>query len=821
MANLLRGSCRFGAAPHHLVVALNVGPTFRGALFVTIIGYNLGTADVPIATEGWSHMDLTFLGGAREIGASALLLEVAGHRLLIDGGMRPTERADARLPDLAPLDKRPPEAILITHAHIDHTGGLPLLAGLYPTIPIYATESTLVLMRLLLADSVRIMEQESLHPDGETPLYTSAQVDALLARVTPVAFHHPMTPLAQAPEIIIQFLPAGHILGAAMLLIETPEGRLLHTGDISVTDQRTVKGVALDALPQADVMICEGTYGNRSHTNRREEERGLVQTVQAIIAGGGRVLLPAFAVGRAQELVLILKAFRASGALSPVPIYLDGMVRAVCSAYQSQAHDLHPALQRALQNARRPLFADPELQIFNVQRERTSLLSRDSSCIVISSSGMLTGGASPLYAAAWASHSQDGIIFSGYQDEESPGAAFLKAQRGSVVTLEAQRIALECQVARYNLSGHAGAEQLVHVIQKVAPAHLLLVHGAPESLEALARRFPKRDVQIPGTGVTICLTPQPHGAALTVPPSSGEPELLPVVEASPGQPEPPPPSLSDLWRLALAAGPGRPWSEVELGQAYYGAAYRPALRPTIAATLREASSLFKLIRVGAQWTYQPRPLPEGDAAEDSGAVTEGEIVLVQGRHGTPGLALVTRAPLSGIVSLIAEHWKGSQHPFNHVQLRPDVRRDAWLERPTDAVKADLRTWHAGLEHEWVDLIALWQGCQGSPICFAEICGRSKTEAERLAWGLEFLQHGHMLFRRDGIGFQPRAAREVLTGQEGFVHHLTLVEAGDGARVQVGERQGTLTGRSAWHSVEVRWEDGQATRVRTRNAQFAV
>jgi Cft2 family RNA processing exonuclease len=762
-------------------------------------------------------MNLTFLGGAREIGASSLLLEVAGHRLLVDGGMRPTASEGARLPDLAPLA---PEAILITHAHIDHTGGLPLLAGLYPTIPIYATESTIALMHLLLRDSVRIMEQEQLQPDGETPLYSAEQVDALLARITPVAFHQPLVPLATAPEITVQFLPAGHILGAAMLLLETPEGRLLHTGDISVTDQRTVKGLAMDALPQAEVLICEGTYGNRSHANRREEERGLVQTVQAIIAAGGRVLLPAFAVGRAQELVLILKAFRASGTLSPVPIYLDGMVRAVCSAYQNQSHDLHPSVRRFLQNARRPLFADPQLQIFNVQREqRTALLSRESPFIVVSSSGMLAGGASPLYAATWATRPQDGIVFSGYQDEESPGAALLTAQRGSVVRLQEQRLLLQCQVARYSLSAHADAEQLVHVIQKVEPDHLLLVHGAPEALEALARRFPKREVQIPVVGQTIHLTPRRRGSPSPV--DDGRLSATPLPPPALTLVERPAPSLSDLWRIALEAGPARPWTEVELGSAYYGAAYRPELRPTITAVLRAASSRFKCIRVGAQWTYQPRPESEGAAQEDSTPVVPGEIVLVQGKQGTPGLALVTQATLNGRVSLVVEHWKGSQHPFNVVQLRPEIRRDGWLERPPDEVKADLRMWHAQLAEEWVDLIALWQRCQGSQICYAEVCASSATEAERLAWGVEFLQYGPMLFRRGGTCWQPRATEEVFVGQQGFAHHVTLVEAGAGARVQVVESQGTLTGRSTWQYVEVCWESGQTTRVRTRNARLVM
>ncbi len=472
-------------------------------------------------------MELMFLGGAREVGASCTLLQVAGHHILIDGGMRPAARAgQPRLPDLTMLDKTPPEALLITHAHIDHTGALPLIASLYPHIPIYATESTRVLTEILLRDSVRIMEQEGLDPDKETPLYNAEQVDALLGRITTVNFQQPFAPLPAAPGVYVRFLPAGHILGAAMLFFETPEGTLLHTGDISVTDQRTIKGLDVLALPQADVMICEGTYGNRLHTNRKDEERKLAETVQQVLARGGRVLCPTFAIGRSQEVTLILKAYRASGQVSPVPIYLDGMVRSVCTAYQNQSHDLHPHLQRYLTNARRPLFADPDLRIFAVRsQDRAALLGKPTPMVVISSSGMLSGGASPLYAAEMAQREQDCIIFSGYQDEESPGAAMLNAQQGGRLLIGEQFVTVNCQVTRYNLSGHADAEQIVHTVTRVNPKQLILVHGMPDALEALARRFSRLHVEIPAAGSK--LTIEPHHSTMSAHPSIHPASLYP------------------------------------------------------------------------------------------------------------------------------------------------------------------------------------------------------------------------------------------------------------------------------------------------------
>ena len=135
----------------------------------------------------------------------------------------------------------PADAILVTHAHIDHTGALPLVASRFPEIPIYATESTIALMRLLLLDSVRIMEAEHLQPDGETPLYSEVMVEALLERIVPIDFGQPFHPLPHNPTLTVRYIRAGHILGAGMLLLETPEGRILHTGtSLSPTSARSV-----------------------------------------------------------------------------------------------------------------------------------------------------------------------------------------------------------------------------------------------------------------------------------------------------------------------------------------------------------------------------------------------------------------------------------------------------------------------------------------------------------------------------------------------------------------------------------------------------
>lgn len=759
-------------------------------------------------------MELTFLGGASEVGASCTLLQVAGRTLLIDGGMRPAAReGQSRLPDLSLLDARPPEALIITHAHIDHTGALPLIASLFPHMPIYATESTRVLTDALLRDSVRIMEQEQLRPDGETPLYNDLQVDAFLGRIQVMGFRQPFAPLPSSPDVTVQFLPAGHILGAAMLFFETPEGTLFHTGDISFSDQRTIKGLDINVFPQADIMISEGTYGNRFHTSRKEEEQRLTATVQQVLERGGRILCPAFAVGRAQEVTLILKAYRASGQVSPVPIYLDGMVRTVCNIYQSQSHDLQPRLQRFLTNSRRPLFADPELKVFSARSfEREALVRSKEPKVVISSSGMLSGGASPLYALDIATREQDCLLFTGYQDEESPGYALLNAKQGDRIRIGEQVVTLNCQVARYNLSGHADSDQIYATVSKVNPSRLILVHGDSAALNALARRF-RVPVDIPRAGTTITITPSTR---------SSKPSGVPIPAPQPAPEELPAPSLQDLWKMAHTRGPLRPWTSVELGRQYYGSAYRPSLRPIVEQALASASTHFKIGRMGAQPTYLPRKPEELAHLVPLADLTPGEVVLVQGQNAPPQIALVLSAPQDGTLSLVADQWKEARRPLKTIQLATDLRRDDWLTLATSEIKTRLQAWRKRLDEGLYDLFTLWEHAQGEPVSYTQLRASLGDDDARVAWGLELLAHGRDLFKREGGTWYPLSASQV-EANVGFARHLALLRAGEGAAVTISNQRATLTGRSSWRVFEVRYEEGgtagQVTRVRVPNIQL--
>ncbi len=771
------------------------------------------------------------LGGAGEVGASCGLLCIGDRRVLIDAGMRPSARAGQdRLPALDRLAAEPPEAILVTHAHIDHTGALPLASELFPTAPIYCTETTLLLMRLLLADSVRVMEAEHLAQEGETPLYTAEVVERTLARVRPVEWGQPIAPLDD-PAITVRFLHAGHIAGAAMLLIDTPAGRVLHMGDYSVTAQRTLHGLDVQRLPQADAVITEGTYGDAIHANRKEQERALVATVARVVGRGGRALLPAFAVGRAQEVALILRAARSTGELPPVPIHLDGMVRGVCDLYQAQVHDLNPRLQNYVRNARRPLFADPSLAVYAVTAgRRRQLLNDPGAAIVISSSGMMTGGPAPLYARAFAADEKNAIVFSGYQDDESPGAALLRARQGTTVTLGKEELTLSCAVERYSLSAHADASQIEVAVTRAQPRVTVLVHGEPDTLRALAKRVARHHPYVAANGEVITLIDAPvrataaAGRPATTAPSGEGAHPSPTVAAGSAvmteslnqkDADPSPADLSAVHRAALAAGGlHRPWTTVELARLAVGARYTPATRVHVQGLLDADVAHFARKRLGAQDVYLPRA-PEDVAKRQAThvALTPGDLVIARmnAGQGEARLGVITSVVEQGTVDATIVGWKGERFPLAVIQLPTGVRRPAYValarEDRKAALAADQERIDAATRTGVIayDLMTLW-AADGAGQTTADLLGTQETDDGRLALARDLVMRGGVLFTRHGDVWEPKVERD-LAAPEAVARHLALLALGPRAEVVYRDgRQGLLSGRGRWGQVEVVCDD---------------
>jgi uncharacterized protein len=432
-------------------------------------------------------MKLHFLGGADEVGASCTLIEIEGQRILVDAGIRMGAQQGSHLPNFSVLDDvGKPDEVLITHAHTDHTGALPVLASaLGPDTRLLCTPATKAITRVLLSDAVKIMSIKE-ENEGELPLYPPEAADAVLSRMQDVPWLTTV-PICEG-RLKATWIPSGHILGAASIYIEGNRESLLMSGDVSVANQRTIPGMT---IPQCrpDVVVLESTYGNRQHADRDQQERALVNKVANVIEREGKVLIPAFAVGRSQEVILILARAMRDKIIPNFPVLVDGMVRSVNAVYAGFAEDLANPVRKRVSKGEDP-FYNEWVGAISVPADRERVLGGPPCCIV-ASSGMLIGGASSFYAERLISDPKNLIAITGYQDEESPGRALLDLTRKTadedrVLMLNGERRQVSCAVESYSLSAHADSGELTSLVRRLAPRTVCLVHGDADARAALA-----------------------------------------------------------------------------------------------------------------------------------------------------------------------------------------------------------------------------------------------------------------------------------------------------------------------------------------------
>jgi len=314
------------------------------------------------------------------------------------------------------------------------------------------------LMEVMLADALKVMTRRAAE-EMELPLYPETLVAGMLTQVRPLPVGEPVT-LPILPGVTIQASRAGHIAGAVSLSFMASDGSLVVSGDISSTPQRTVLGAVPPPIDRCDLLILESTYGSRLHPNRQAEEARLAQAVAGGLARGGHTLIPCFGLGRGQELLLILQAAQEKGQVPDFPIYVDGLVRRVCSTYLLIPESLSPTLQRQIRKGYTP-FTGPNVSFVRDERDRERILAGPPACI-LTSSGMLTGGPSVWYASRLASDPNASVLITGYQDEESPGKRLLDLaeQKENTLELGGQQVQVHCQVAKYSLSAHADGGEL-------------------------------------------------------------------------------------------------------------------------------------------------------------------------------------------------------------------------------------------------------------------------------------------------------------------------------------------------------------------------
>ena len=429
-------------------------------------------------------MKLHFLGGAKEIGGSAILVELNDYKILLDCGIRQSAGKDP-LPDFRKIQELGGvDAVIISHAHMDHTGTLPLISKEYPLASIYATVMTIDLTRVLLYDSIKLMNRK----EEGIPVYAAAHVEALFTRMRGCRYEETLEIL---PGVKLTMYPAGHIAGAACIFLESKEGSLFYTGDFSGFSQNTIEGIRIPKL-RPDVIITEATYGDKLHANRQVEEKALVEVVRECIEKKGKMVIPAFALGRAQEVLLILRRAMNKGELPKVKIYVDGMVRDMNVVYSRHPWYLKNALAKRIEKGNDIFYSD-EIVPVGMKDDRMELLNGSAPTIFVASSGMLTGGPSAMYAEKIAPMKNGYIIITGYQDEEAPGRQIQQLleseEEERFLTVNEHRVPVRCALRKISLSAHGDKAEIQGLLERLSARHIFLVHGDPAVVEGLASQL--------------------------------------------------------------------------------------------------------------------------------------------------------------------------------------------------------------------------------------------------------------------------------------------------------------------------------------------
>lgn len=431
-------------------------------------------------------MRITFLGGVGTVTGSKYLVEAAGQRVLVDCGLFQGLK-QLRLRNWEPLPVHPTtiDTVILTHAHLDHAGYLPLLVRSGFKGRVLCTAATRDLCGILLPDCGHLEEQDAAFAErhGFTkhrpplPLFTEADARAALPRLTPIDYDHPFR---LGPSFELTFRYAGHILGAAMALLTHGNTTLAFSGDLGRPNDPVMRDPA--TIAHADYLVVESTYGNRAHDPRDPEDL-LVDVITRTAHRGGTVLIPAFAVGRVQTILYHLYRLKRARRIPDLPIFLDSpMAIDATDIYQAHRHDhrLTDAESRGVQRVAR--------QTRSVEDSKAIDRSQVPA-IVISASGMATGGRVLHHLKVLASDARNTVLFSGFQAAGTRGAAMLAGApqikiHGGYVPVRAEVVNLGM------LSAHADADETLRWLRGFAtpPRLTFVTHGEPEASDALRHR---------------------------------------------------------------------------------------------------------------------------------------------------------------------------------------------------------------------------------------------------------------------------------------------------------------------------------------------
>ncbi len=457
--------------------------------FLRKVGNRL--AREPLPEKLWGRA--TALGGFREVGRSACLLTTQNSKVLIDCGIDPgSDRTPFfNAPELLPLDSL--DAVVVTHAHLDHCGLVPVLLKYGYKGPIYCTAPTRDLMTLMLLDAIKVVNQEA-----RKGLYDSGNVRDLVTRTIPLRWGE-TTDIA--PDIRLTMHNAGHILGSSICHFHLGQGdhNIAFTGDMKY-ERTWLFDPANVRFPRLDTLVIESTYGGARNIqpSRQQATDEFCAYASSVLGRGGKLLVPVFAVGRSQEMMLVLEQGMREGQVPKVPVYLDGMIFEATAIHTAYPEYLNSQLRTQIfQEGDNPFLSDIFRRV-DSPTMRSEVLDSNEPCVVLATSGMMSGGPVMEYFRAWAPNRTNALLFVGYQAEGTFGrrlqrglteASFVDSGKPASVPIRLEIATVE------GFSGHSDRNQLMNYVRNLdpRPRQILVNHGeesrAVDLATSLHRRF--------------------------------------------------------------------------------------------------------------------------------------------------------------------------------------------------------------------------------------------------------------------------------------------------------------------------------------------
>jgi metallo-beta-lactamase family protein len=427
-------------------------------------------------------MKIHFLGAADGVTGSRHLVDTGEHRILLDCGMFQGWKLHRERNWVMPQELREVDAVVLSHAHLDHSGWLPALVRYGFRGRIHASPATCDLARVLLLDSAHLQEEDARRAnrygysrhDKALPLYTRADAQRAISQLVPLVPGREL----KIGGTTVRLTPVGHLLGACAVTLDHGDTRLVFSGDVG--RQHDLLMPPPEPVTQADVMIVESTYGNRVHPPQ-DGSALLAEIINRTVQRGGSVLMPAFAVGRAQALLLVLQRLRRAGLIAgQIPIYLDSPMAIEATALYRQYGRLMRVPGREMRG-----LCDGVRMVVTAQQSMRLAAARFPA-LIISASGMATGGRVLHHLKAMAPEPRDAVVFAGFQVGGSRGARLLAGERE--VKIHGEMVPVRAEVRQLEgFSGHADRPELLAWLRGVQqpPRQTFVVHGEPDAADSL------------------------------------------------------------------------------------------------------------------------------------------------------------------------------------------------------------------------------------------------------------------------------------------------------------------------------------------------